>query len=159
MHERASASRRGSSMRHPLALAAGNDYGARCTSLAMRAPAPTGGCGDNMSNADRRFTYRLDLPEDRVRLHAPSVGRVVVADLSASGSGLIVSPDDFARVSAEPATFDFDTGQSFKVRLNPVRVAKVDQQLRVGARFQDLPVEGMRVLSQFLIREFIEENK
>jgi hypothetical protein len=112
-----------------------------------------------MSNADRRFTYRLDLPEDRVRLHAPSVGRVVVADLSASGSGLIVSPDDFDRVSAEPATFDFGTGQSFRVRLNPVRVAKLDQQLRVGARFQDLPVAGMRVLSQFLIREFLEENK
>jgi hypothetical protein len=112
-----------------------------------------------MSNADRRFTYRLDLPEDRVRLHAPSVGRVVVADLSASGSGLIVSPADFGHVSAEPATFEFSTGQSFSVKLEPVRVAKVDQQLRVGARFQGLPVEGMRVLSQFLIREFLEENK
>jgi hypothetical protein len=94
-----------------------------------------------------------------VRLRTQSVGRVVVADLSASGSGLIVSPDDFGRVSAEPATFEFGTGQSFRVKLDPVRVSKVDQQLRVGARFQDLPVEGLRVLSQFLIREFHEENK
>jgi len=111
-----------------------------------------------MANADRRFTYRLDLPEDRVRLHAPAAGRVVVADLSASGSGLIVSPDDFDRVGAEPATFEFGAGLSFSVKLDPVRVTRVDQQLRVGARFQGLPVEGMRVLSQFLIRGFLEEN-
>jgi hypothetical protein len=111
-----------------------------------------------MANADRRFTYRLDLAEDRVRLHAPSAGRVVVLDLSASGSGLIVSPDDFTRVSAEPATFEFGSGLSFSVKLDPVRVTKLDQQLRVGARFQDLPVDGMRVLSQFLIRAFLEEN-
>ena len=111
-----------------------------------------------MANADRRFTYRLDLPEGRVRLHAPSTSGVVVADLSASGSGLIVSPDDFSRVSAEPATFEFGAGLSFSVKLDPVRVTRVDQQLRVGARFQGLPVEGMRVLSQFLIRGFLEEN-
>jgi len=111
-----------------------------------------------MANADRRFTYRLDLPEDKVRLHARSAGRVVVADLSASGSGLIVSPDDFDRVGAEPATFEFGAGLSFSVKLDPVRVTRVDQQLRVGARFQGLPVEGMRVLSQFLIRGFLEEN-
>jgi hypothetical protein len=111
-----------------------------------------------MNCADRRYTYRLDLPEDRVRLYAPRVGRVVVADLSASGTGLIVSPDDFGQVSADPATFEFSTGQSFSVKLDPVRVANVDRQLRVGARFQGLPVEGMRVLSQFLVSEFLEEN-
>src|SRR5688572_24745907 len=69
-----------------------------------------------MANADRRYTYRLDLPEDRVRVFAPSAGRVVVADLSASGSGLIVNPSDLEGMTAEPATFQFAGGRSFSVR-------------------------------------------
>jgi hypothetical protein len=125
----------------------------------MRAAVAARGGSDDMNDADRRSTYRLDLHGDRVRLHSPRVGRVVVADLSASGTGLIVSPEDFGQISAEPATFEFSTGQSFSVKLEPVRVANVDRQLRVGARFQGLPVEGMRMLSQFLIREFLHENE
>ncbi len=112
-----------------------------------------------MAASDRRFTYRLDLLEDQVRVSSPSSTRIVVADLSASGSGLIVNPDDLDRVTAEPATFDIGGGQSFVVRLAPVRVSQLDRQLRVGARFQDLPLSGMRVLSEFLIREFLEETR
>jgi hypothetical protein len=111
-----------------------------------------------VNSADRRYTYRLDLPEGRVRLQSPRAGRVVVADLSASGTGLIVSPDDFGHIRTEPATFEFSTGQSFSVKLDPVRVVNVNRQLRVGAQFQGLPVEGIRVLSQFLVGEFLEEN-
>jgi hypothetical protein len=112
-----------------------------------------------MANADRRDTYRLDLPEDRVRFVAPSARRVVVADLSASGSGLIIDPDDLDGMVAEPATFELSAGRSFSVKLEPVRVSKRDGQLRVGARFQDLPLAGMRVLSEFLIREFLDETR
>jgi hypothetical protein len=112
-----------------------------------------------MANADRRYTYRLDLPEDRVRVFAPSAGRVVVADLSASGSGLIVNPSDLEGMTAEPATFQFAGGRSFSVRLDPVRISQKEGHLRVGAKFQDLPVSGMRVLSEFLIREFLDETR
>jgi hypothetical protein len=115
--------------------------------------------GRPMATNDRRYTYRLDLPEDRVRVSQPSSGRLVVADLSASGSGLIVSPEDFGAMTAEPATFEFEGGRSFSVRLDPVRVSKREGHLRVGARFQGLPVAGMRVLSEFLIREFLEEKR
>ncbi len=91
-------------------------------------------------------------------MSAPKLGRVIVADLSASGSGLIVSPDDMAGVTAEPATFELDSGRSFSVKLDPVRITRKDGHLRVGARFQDLPLSGMRVLSEFLIREFLQEK-
>lgn len=111
-----------------------------------------------MANSDRRFTYRLDVSDDRVRVSAPRIGRMTVADLSASGSGLLVSPDDMAGVTAEPATFELDSGRSFSVRLEPVRITRQADRLRVGARFQDLPRAGMRALSEFLIREFLEEK-
>jgi hypothetical protein len=111
-----------------------------------------------MANSDRRYTYRLDVSDDRVRVSAPSIGHITVADLSASGSGLLVSPGDMAGVTAEPATFELDSGRSFSVRLEPVRITRHDDRLRVGARFQDLPLDGMRALSEFLIREFLEEK-
>ena len=111
-----------------------------------------------MANSDRRYTYRLDVSDDRVRVSAPKMGRMIVADLSASGSGLIVSPDDMAGVTAEPATFELDSGRAFSVQLDPVRIIQKDGQLRVGARFQNLPLSGMRMLSEFLIRQFLEEK-
>src|SRR6185436_10551847 len=111
-----------------------------------------------MANSDRRYTYRLDVSDDRVRVSAPKMGRMIVADLSASGSGLIVSPDDMAGVTAEPATFELDSGRAFSVQLDPVRIIHKDGQLRVGARFQNLPLSGMRMLSEFLIRQFLEEK-
>jgi hypothetical protein len=83
---------------------------------------------------------------------------MTVADLSASGSGLIVSAQDMAAVTAEPATFELDSGRSFSVQLEPVRVTRTDAHFRVGARFQNLPLAGMRALSEFLIREFLEEK-
>lgn len=112
----------------------------------------------NMANLDRRYTYRLDVSDDSVRVTAPKLGRMVVADLSASGSGLLVSPDDMAGVTAEPATFELDSGRSFSVKLEPVRVTRQAEHLRVGARFQNLPLAGMRVLSEFLIRQFVAEK-
>jgi hypothetical protein len=111
-----------------------------------------------MANSDRRYTYRLDVTDDRVRVSAPSLGRMTVADLSASGSGLIVSPADVAGVMAEPATFELDSGRTFSVKLEPVRITHAQGRLRVGARFQNLPLSGMRALSEFLIREFLEEK-
>lgn len=83
---------------------------------------------------------------------------MTVADLSASGSGLILSPADVAGVTAEPATFELGPGRSFSVKLEPVRIIRKEGQWRVGARFQNLPLSGMRVLSEFLIREFLEEK-
>lgn len=111
-----------------------------------------------MATSDRRDTYRLDVSDDRVRVSAPKMGRMTVADLSASGSGLIVSPEDMAGVTAEPATFELDSGRSFSVQLEPVRITRKDGHFRVGARFQNLPLAGMRALSEFLIREFLEEK-
>jgi hypothetical protein len=111
-----------------------------------------------MVNSDRRYTYRLDVSDDRVRVSAPKMGRMIVADLSATGSGIIVSPDDMAGVTAEPATFELDSGRAFSVQLDPVRITRKDGQLRVGARFQNLPLSAMRLLSEFLIREFLEEK-
>jgi hypothetical protein len=62
-------------------------------------------------------------------------------------------------MTAEPATFEFGAGRSFRVKLEPVRISQREGQLRVGARFQNLPVAGMRVLSEFLIREFLDETR
>jgi hypothetical protein len=111
-----------------------------------------------MATSDRRYTYRLDVSDDRVRVSAPKLGPIIVADLSASGSGLLVSPQDMAGVTAEPATFELDSGRSFSVNLEPVRITRQAAHLRVGARFQNLPLSGMRVLSEFLIRQFVAEK-
>src|SRR5690349_1857782 len=111
-----------------------------------------------MATSDRRYTYRLDVMDDRVRVSAPNLVPMTVADLSASGSGLLVSTDDMPGVPAEQAKYDLGARRSFSVKLEPVRVSHADGQLRIGARFENLQLSGMRVLSEFLIREFLQEK-
>jgi hypothetical protein len=109
---------------------------------------------------DRRESRRVELRHRDAFVRGSRLGMPHVVDLSASGMGVVLSPEQAEELGAE--TFELFLGADVSLRASaePVRRRDLESGLvSVGFRLSELSSQGLTLLNRFLLEESAEQDQ